>query len=218
SHTPPPSWLCYTAAGADAASHSNIALGASGPDAIDLYMDDPGSGNYAAGHRRWILYPPQAQMGTGDVEGGDAPEQGNALGVLYGFGSRPATPEWVAWPPPGFVPYWLLPSQSNRWSLSYPNADFSGAIVTMTRGTTPITVTYETQVNNQGYADNTLVWLPQGVSYSAPTSDTTYGITLSNVLVSGQSRTFSYAVTVIKPVKPAKLGDLDNDGFSDLVW
>jgi hypothetical protein len=43
SHSPPPSWLDYTAAGADAAAHSDLTLGASGVTAIDLYMTDPGS-------------------------------------------------------------------------------------------------------------------------------------------------------------------------------
>ena len=69
SHTPPSAWLCYTADGATGAGSSNIALGVRGVAAIDLYMDDPGSANSAAGHRRWILFPPQSAMATGDVAG-----------------------------------------------------------------------------------------------------------------------------------------------------
>ena len=64
SHSPPSGWSCYTASGATGAGNSNIALGASGVDAIDLYMDDGGAGNTAAGHRRWILYPPQVAVAT----------------------------------------------------------------------------------------------------------------------------------------------------------
>ncbi len=56
-HSPPTNWKCYTAAGRNAAYYSNLALGAYGFDAIDLYMDDPGTGNGAVGHRRWLLFP-----------------------------------------------------------------------------------------------------------------------------------------------------------------
>ena len=67
SHTIPNTWLCYSDSAANGASHSNIALGLSGVDAVDAYMDDPGSGgNAAVGHRRWILYPPQIGFATGD--------------------------------------------------------------------------------------------------------------------------------------------------------
>ena len=219
SHFPPPTWLCYSVDGADAASNSNIAIGVSGPDAIDLYMDDPGAGNAAVGHRRWILYPRQAQLGSGDVEGGDVFYPANALNVIQGWGSRPATPAGVAWPPPGFVPYWLLPAGSNRWSFSYaapvPGADFPTATVTMMQGGTPIPVTYE--FVQHGFGDNTLVFLPQGVSYGRPAGDVTYDVKV-DVVVNGVPQSFSYAVTVIDPVKPPKLSDLDNDGQSDIVW
>ena len=33
-------------------------VGAAGASAIALYIADPGGGNYPAGHRRWVLYPP----------------------------------------------------------------------------------------------------------------------------------------------------------------
>lgn len=71
-HYPPPSWTCAStnAAGVAAASKSNIALGMYGADSIDGYMVDPGSGNAAAGHRRWILYPYTMKMGTGGVWAG----------------------------------------------------------------------------------------------------------------------------------------------------
>jgi uncharacterized protein YkwD len=70
SHMPPASWLCYSAAGATGASSSNIALGVMGVDAVDLFMDDPGSSNFVTGHRRWVLFPPRTAMATGDVPGG----------------------------------------------------------------------------------------------------------------------------------------------------
>src|ERR1700722_13061770 len=139
SHSPPTTWTCYTAAGASAAGSSILTLGFGfnydGPTAIDGYIDDDGDGNEGAGHRRWLLYPPEAHVATGDVDAtsGSASRSSNALWVIGGWGTRPSTPNGIAWPPVGYIPYQLLPSGSNRWSLSIENADFSPATVNRTR-------------------------------------------------------------------------------------
>jgi len=199
SHSPDTNWPCSSAGGREAAGKSNLALGTTGPGAIDLYMDDPGSGNSAAGHRRWILYPPTQVMGTGSIpsSGGSA---AHALWVIGGAGTRPSQPAWVAWPPSGFVPYQVLPRSSQRWSFSYPGASFSNAKVFMQRAGTNVTLTLEPLA--QGYGDNTIVWKPQGVPTTAPTVDITYTVTVSNVVVSSQSRLFTYQVTVMDPDVP----------------
>lgn len=137
SHTPPPSWTCYTAAGATAAGKSNICLGynlTDDPGCIRAYMDDTGSNNTVVGHRRWLLYPQTQTMGTGDVVSGGGFLYANAVWVQdsHIFDPRPATREnFVAWPPPDYVPYELAYA---RWSFSYPGADFSSATVTMQSG------------------------------------------------------------------------------------
>ena len=200
SHSPGTNWSCYTAAGAEAAGKSNLALGADAAAAIDLYMDDPGTGgNAAVGHRRWILYPPTKIMGTGNIPstGGWA---ANDLWVIGGSGARPAQPAWVAWPPPNFIPWQILPHSSGRWSFSYPGATFSAASVFMQQGATNVALTLEAQA--QGYGDNTIVWVPQGIPTGAPSADLAYSVTVSNVVVSGQSRVFSYNVTIIDPSVP----------------
>ena len=84
SHNPQPPWACYTDAGAEAAGHANLELGAAGPRAIALYMEDSGAGNTLVGHRRWILYPPQVEMGTGSIDGSN-----------LAFFSRGANALWV---------------------------------------------------------------------------------------------------------------------------
>ena len=211
SHNPPTTWTCYTADGAEAAGNSNLALGASGRAAIDLYMKDPGTGNGAAGHRRWIVFPATQVMGTGDIPatGGSAAQ---ALWVFDSttWGPRPPTrEEFVAWPPPGFVPYQVV---YPRWSFSYPQANFASATVTMTQDGAGVPVTLETIAN--GYGDNTLVWFPTGMTSSQawpqPTADTVYTVTINNVLVSGSPRSFTYEVTVFDPATilpiPAKVG------------
>ena len=77
---------------------------------IQLYLDDPGAGNYAAGHRRWVLNPWATTMGNGLTSSADA---------LYVFGPTSdgnADPAWVAWPTAGWFPSPLQPR--GRWSLS----------------------------------------------------------------------------------------------------
>lgn len=199
SHAPDPGWACYSAAGAEAAGKSNLYLGRYGPDAITGYIKDPGAGNGAAGHRRWILYPRQEAMGTGDVPpvSGHAPS--NALYVLGTFGERPEPRDgFVAWPPPGYVPY---PVVFPRWSSSYPNADFSGANVAMSSEGSAISVVQEAL--RSGYGDNTLVWRPYAMdsyaSWPQPTTDTTYTVEITNVLINSSAYTFTYDVIVFDP-------------------
>jgi uncharacterized protein YkwD len=220
SHSIPTTWSCYSASAANGAANSNIALGLSGTDAVDAYIDDPGSGgNAAVGHRRWILYPPQIGFATGDIPSGLS---ANALwisGNNFSFGTRPPTPNGVAWPPEGYVPWDLLPAGSNRWSFSYPNADFSTATATLTpSGGSPFSVSYEAV--QTGFGDNTLVFDPQGFSYSRPSEDTTYSVQVQGVAGSAIPTTFSYQVTVIDAdlIGADVVGDLNNDGRGDIVW
>jgi hypothetical protein len=218
SHSPPPGWTCYSSGGAGSnggAASANLALGAYGVQAIQLYMDDPGSGNSFVGHRRWILHPPRLSMATGDIPSGT---RANALYVFGATGSRPATPLGVAWPSRGFVPYQVLPSISNRWSLSYPGADFSAASVDMRINGAPITVQYDSRTDN-GFGDNTLVWRPDtgntGVVYGSSGVDRSYAITVSNI-GGGAPSSISYSVTVIDGNEPlADPNQVFVDGFED---
>lgn len=184
SHTPPQTWACWTQAGADAANRSNLYLGRSGASAVAGYMDDEGVPSL--GHRRWILFPPQVQIGTGSTD------FTNALDVVGGFGPRPASPEYVAWPPPGFVPYQVV---YNTWSLALPNADFANATVTMTHQGAPVQLAVAQLP--AGFGDPGISWRPQGLGIGAAIADRTFTVTVSNVVVGGTPRTFTYNVTVI---------------------
>jgi hypothetical protein len=205
-HFPPPSWSCYTEDGADAARNSNLAIGRAGPFAIDGYMEDFGAGNSAVGHRRWLLYPQTETMGTGDVPRSGSLRSANAVWVFDGNfgGPRPATREaYVSWPPKGYVPYQVV---YPRWSFSYPGANFSGATVSMTDAAGDVPVTLEPVGVNFG--ENTLVWYPSQLnpnspySWPRPESDTTYNVTVGNVMVSGTPQDFSYQVVVFDPGTP----------------
>jgi uncharacterized protein YkwD len=207
SHTPPPSWNCFTLGGSNAANSSNIALGTDGPDAVTGYIQDPGGNNTAAGHRRWLLYPQTQIMGTGDV-----PQQGNflpanAIWVFDGHlnDARPATRNrYVAWPSPGFVPKQTV---YPRWSFACTNADFSNASINMTSNGVAIAVSKE--IVQTGFGENTMVWVPMGLDandfqalWPFNGTDTIYTVAISNVLFGATASNFNYSVTVFDPAVP----------------
>ncbi len=205
SHTPPTSWTCYTSTGAAAAGQSNICISfgwPNDPGCVGRYVDDQGSNNTAAGHRRWILYPNTRTSATGDIPQNGSYYQANALAAWDSNvgGTSPATREaFVAWPPPGYFPYPLIPS-STRWSFGYPNADFSSATVSMQIGANSFSGVLETLAN--GYGMNTLVWQFNAVSFGAG-ADTPVTVHVNNVMISGSPQNFQYVVTVFDPASPS---------------
>ena len=193
SHTPPASWECYTADGAAAAGASNLAHGTYGSRAVDEYMADSGGGNQMAGHRRWLMYSRAPMMGTGDIPG----EQGYApTNVIWVIGDARAAPvpQFVAWPSRGFVPFPLMHA---RWSLSYPQANFGAATVTMTQGGKAVATTVVSRTDH-GFGDNTIVWEPSGLPASIA-ADTACSITVSGISGAGIPASFSYTVTLFDP-------------------
>lgn len=203
-HNPPSSWSCYTADGDQAAGSSNISLGSNGWDAVSGQVRDNGANNTRVGHRRWLLFPQTLQMGAGDVAANGSYSAANSIWVFDGNSGnpRPTTrDDFVAWPTKGYNPYQVVPM---RWSLSYPNADFSNATVTVRQDATAVPVTIDDQAS-PGYGENTITWHPTSMStdYGArwpkPVSDTDYQVTVDNVVVNGITTSFSYTVTVIDP-------------------
>ncbi len=203
SHSPPTTWSCYSPEGAEAADNSNLSLGRNGWAAVNGQMRDNGTNNTAAGHRRWLLYPQTQTMGTGDVPLSASYYPANALWVIDDnvWTPRPTTREaYVAWPPPGHVPYQIVPA---RWSFSYANANFSSATVSVSQGGAPVSVTLHPVQN--GYGENTIVWVvgdmdPDGYdSWPNPVQDEQYTVQISGVVINGTPTSFSYDVVVIDP-------------------
>jgi hypothetical protein len=194
SHFPPSNWSCYTPAGDEAAGAANLHLTTSpnlSASLVDGYIEDPGQFNDVVGHRRWLLFTRQRVMGTGSVSGTNS---ANAIWVIGQFGTGPSRNH--SWPPAGYVPYQVV---YPRWSFSSPNADFSQATVTMTRGGSPISLSLNPV--EVGFGDNTIIWEPSGIPSTAPSSDTSYEVTISNVLVGGSPMQFKYTVILIDPDK-----------------
>jgi len=153
SHDPSTSWRCYSSAGAAAAGRSNLALSypsIQSGQIVDLYMDDPGSTNFAVGHRRWMLNPFVTQVGTGSTD------TANALTVIGPTSYSRPNPRYVGWPTAGYFPNALEPN--GRWSLSAGRrgVSFARARVKVYYGTHQVSV-HQYRVEN-GYAQPTLVW------------------------------------------------------------
>jgi uncharacterized protein YkwD len=190
SHAPPRDWRCWTRAGAEAAGRSNLFLWGGG-DAVPVatwiagYMTDPGEGNTAAGHRRWIMYPGLQTIGSGSTT------LANALHVIGDFADRPA-PQWVGWPAKGWFPHELEPD--GRWSLSGtdPETDFHGADVRVLDGS-GARVPVRMEAVQDGYGSNTLVW--QVGRTLRPGS---YTVRVSGIRVAGRTATHSYVVRLFR--------------------
>jgi len=111
----PATWnCCCSASGYNGACNLIQALGASGVQVIDLYLEALDSVAAAAPQRRWLLYLPQARVAMGDIL---IAAQSNALWTMGPFGSRPDRPASTACPPRGFVPWDVAPRTAGRTSL-----------------------------------------------------------------------------------------------------
>jgi hypothetical protein len=200
----PETWSCFNTGGTNAAANSDLAIGVTGPDAITGYIWDYGSGNWDAGHRRWILYPQTQTMADGDVPSQGTNASANGVWVIdsnYG-GPRPTTAApFVSWPPPGYVPYQVVFPQ---WSFALSNADPATVTITMQSNGVPLNI--KIQPFTPGYGENTIVWYPTNLDWTSYNttfpfngSDTVYNITINNVQTASGYQNFSYSVTVFDP-------------------
>lgn len=195
SHNPPSSWRCYTAAGGAAANKSDLWISRFGANAVTGWIEDPGSPNSVAGHRRWLLHPPTQQMGIGSVHGTGPFTTSAALYVqdphIFDAVPRPRD-GFVAWPPPGFVPDTVV---FPRFSFGIDGANFTNAQVAVTRNGNNVSVTRYAPAN--GYGINTLVWDIGGTT-NQPAE---YHVTIRNV--SGAPRSvYEYDIHVFDPDVP----------------
>ncbi|MCP4358526.1 MAG: CAP domain-containing protein [Chloroflexi bacterium] len=202
SHSPPPSWTCYTADGAEAAGKSNLGMSYGGmPYEIAYYIDESLP---SVGHRRWILYPQTMQMGTGDISESYPPyPMTNALWVMddHIWDTRPSTREnFVAWPPPGYLPHPMVP---DLWSISPTRTDFTVATVSMTMNGSPVNITdqYLFGCASQFCApEPVIVWVPD-VAWSSLdlSSDIVFHVDVTAQFPSGSPEIFNYDVILFAP-------------------
>ncbi len=210
-HSPAQSCKAWTPAAWNANRYGNLSLGYFGPGAIDAYAKEDVMGtsnwNLDAGHRRWLMYQGSTDFATGDTPGDFVPgtntirPPSNSFYVVPKNGSeldKSAGPAFVSYPAKGFFPAKL---NTPFWSLSYPDADFSAATVTMKDGSGN---TLSTPVVSRriGYGDNAIVWqVPTLAAVKAVTADTTFTVKISNIRGSGVPTEYSWGVTLIDIAK-----------------
>lgn len=99
-------FACYTQEGASGAGSSNIAVGASpAADTVRLYIEDIGVPSL--GHRRWVFNPSMGATAFG---------MRGSYSCMYAFDSSgDASPEFTAYPAPGYFP---ADAHGGRWSLA----------------------------------------------------------------------------------------------------
>ena len=218
SHYPESDWKCYSETGAMGARSSNLFLGVSGLRSIDGYIQDSGANNLRVGHRTWILLPQQTAIGTGDVP--DARGVHRASNALYVFGPRSSTREvreqrgFVAWPPPGYVPYtsvwgrWSFGLAALEWQCSQGalwqcRPDVSGATVAMSDESGPVDI--EIIARAELLADATIVWAVASDTNSDQHEEPVdgercYTVTISGVRVEGTVQDpYEYMTCVLDP-------------------
>lgn len=203
-------WTYWSAEAAQGAVHSNLAHGVTGANAITGYIIDPGSTNFGVGHRRWFFLPQFRLMGSGDIPATEDYPASNAVYVITSreerMEERHARDDFVAWPPPGYVPSQLV---YPRWSFSYPDADFSEASVSMDSEGASISLTIE-PFETRNVGEPTIVWVPNGFDtdssdpWPAPESDEPVTVTISGVRDTSGSAMgpFSYTVTIFDAAEP----------------
>jgi hypothetical protein len=183
--------------GVEASASSNLSLGAFGPAAVDGQIRDDGESNWQVGHRRWLLSPALAEVGTGDIPPQAGFQAANAVWVYGNFRSA-SPPQFVAWPSGGYVPAKLLPK---RWSVSYAGADFSKANVRVSRGGVAVGVRILSR--SEGPADGfqgekTLVWEPALAALSGR-EDVRYRVEVSGIRIGSELRSLDYEVVAFDP-------------------
>jgi hypothetical protein len=195
-HEPPTDWTCYSPLGSEGARYSNMVGHLNGPDAVNFYMKDEGDTLVAL--RRFVIYPQTLEMGDGEVPVTSGHMSVNALRVIddHYFDPRPNTRDvFVSWPPAAYVPYQVV---YTLWSFSYAGADFSQASVNMTKNGAIVSINRYDQVD--GFGENTLVWKAGNWGpWPKPGADTSYTVSIRNVLVNGHMRGFTYQVIVFDP-------------------
>ncbi len=190
-HYPTLDWKCASEEGVQAASKSNLSYGRHSAGSIPQYIQDSGTNNGAVGHRRWILFPKAYEFGFGSSN------WGTALWVIGGTKTPDSIPDFVAYPSPGYFP---KPLVYQRWSFSKGGAKFNEAIITMT-DKNGNNIPLITEKIENGYGDNTIVWVPEINTWNTQGEDLLYHVKIQNVLKGGNYFDYAYDVMAIDMVE-----------------
>lgn len=211
SHDPPPSWSCWTAAGASAAGSSNLLGGVSSPyltyeddDAILAEWLIEGDGD-EIGHRRWLLDPYLGQTALGRVIAvlpGGVRIDSVALKV-FDFpamsamrSSFPKVPDFVAWPQGDYPARFFSARARLSFSISedpeaLTSVDFSDARISISDGERSLPIRDQLS-DNEGYGvANCLSWRVDGI-----VPGRTYTVMIAGVRDAPRER-YSYTFRIV---------------------
>ena len=142
-HTPPATWLCYTADFGAAAGKSSISSGTL-VRAIDSFMaEDPASAD-TMGHRRWIFSNSLGPVGLGMAKASCFYQVG---------GTGKADLPFVPWPPSGPVPITAITTtkvDTNGWTIQSDSIDVNAGTVAVLDNGQPAAVTQNSLGPNYG--------------------------------------------------------------------
>ncbi|GAA5168216.1 hypothetical protein GCM10025770_27870 [Viridibacterium curvum] len=213
-HSPSSGGLCYTANAASLAGSSNLHLSwtsgsttqnIASSDAIVGYLIDDNVSSL--GHRRWVLYPFLATTTYGRVDGQPSGTSNKYMSsvlkviggaassvsmsndfVAYPYGNYPASEFSTSW----FLSFSVVASKTNANANGSGQVSFAGATITVARPDNTTLTISEQSADYAGYGlANNLQWKVSGL-----TTGVTYTVTISNVVVNGSTRSFSYNFTL----------------------
>ena len=216
SHTPPTTWRCFTQAGYDASSTSNLSLAYG--TGLRVMPDDHFLAGWmteranvavdGVGHRRWLLDPFLGAVSYGRVVGvtsGSFSRVDSASLKVFGATGAKApigsVPDFVAYPQGDYpVRYWedgailsfsAIPSRTG--GPANRQVGFAAATVTVReRGGSAMTVT-GVRSDNDGYG------VPNNIQFSVPglRHGVTYDVLVSGVTGPGTRESYSYSFRII---------------------
>ncbi|MBO9574836.1 MAG: CAP domain-containing protein [Sphingobium sp.] len=210
SHTPPTSWTCYTANGAAGAGSGNLIGGwgnglpwSTEDDNLAGWMNERNSASI--GHRRWILDPFLGKITYGRVayQMSNGFRSDAATMKVFNFAVDPpapsSVPPYVAYPygdypiryfgPNDILSFSAIVNSASRFGNS--NVSFANATVTVSAGSTNLTVT-NVASDNIGYGiPNSIQWKVTGLQ-----SNVTYTVHITGVTGTPTS-SFQYTFKIV---------------------
>lgn len=211
-HTPPTNYACYSAAGYKGCETSNLYIYmSSGQDNIDsetsidaLMIDENVP---SLGHRLSIINPFLTKIAFGRVDGRPKSGQAQSWNVssmtlkYQDYVDGPTSVDYVAYPQNNyptrlFDKSWFLSfsaiANKTFWGGNFQSVNFLNAKIKVEKNGQSLT-TSEISFNNNGNGSmgNCLQWKVAGLQ-----NDTEYDVTISNVLVNGTAKTFTYKFNV----------------------
>ena len=220
SHTPPPSWKCFSQDGAAGAGTSVIYGGLSSPNLsyytpekyiIGWLCDTRNVVSNSIGHRRWLLDPFLKQISFGAVQGqagqaarnSNAPMSGGAaMKVVYSNETRATAKYPIIAYPDGDYParyyadgallsFGLVIDYTDKFAND--KVDYSKAkIVMRKRDGTVVPVSDIAYFTDFSGLPNSLQFKPQALEHN-----TYYDVNVTGVKVNGEIYTFSYWFRVV---------------------